>query len=125
MKNKTSWVSFAAALLLAAGIVSAEKMDDSVLVEQIVAAVRQYRVVVKDLEALRSGLQHNMRPGSDVSAHPKVQSFIEYTVIPTEREMRRLFARYETEYGLKPFRKLAGAKGFGDLLAGGPTEHAD
>jgi hypothetical protein len=102
-------------VLSATSVVRAEQIDDLVLTEQIRATVGQYRFAMQDLALLTKSVSSQGRGAGDPMLHPKVQQFVSYSVVPTQREMARLFQRYEDEYGHEAFLKAARSNGFSDL----------
>ena len=116
MRKNLTQIIVAASLLLGAPPVGAEPIDDMVLVELITATVGQYRNAIKDLEILTRSIRQTS-PGVEPMVDSRVQHFLEASVHPPEREMRRLFQRYEQDYGLRAFRRLAQRKGFSDLIS--------
>jgi hypothetical protein len=113
--NKRLTYFLLALLVSVSAPLHAERIDDLALMEQIRATVGQYRFAMQDLAMLTKSVSHEVKRGSNVMLHPKVQQFVSYSVVPTQREMARLFQRYEDEYGHEAFVKAARANGFADL----------
>ena len=105
---------FLSSVILAPYALAAD-WDDSILSQQILAAVDRYRVIMRDFTQLETATRPAGPASTDPLDDPKVKTYVENSVNPAESEMRRLFDRYRQEHGNKAFEKLASKYEFTDL----------